>query len=141
MLFCREELSNDASVGCFFIGSFSPLPQIHTSWTTRTCRMWLSWWRGNPFMHIKFCCLQLHPGKEDLCCFYVFISFFYLHSYNNKCFLLLLSGSSRCCRTDQQQRTPASRSATSSTIFSMWESLLSSVAQITVIILWLHFKI
>lgn len=29
--------------------------------------MLLFWWRGNRFMHIKCCYLQLHPGKGELC--------------------------------------------------------------------------
>lgn len=48
-----------------------------TSSTTRRCLMSLSWWRGNHFMHIKFCCLQHQPGKVGLwiycCLFYIFL--------------------------------------------------------------------
>lgn len=25
-----------------------------------------SWWKENPFMHTKFCCLQLQPGVKPL---------------------------------------------------------------------------
>lgn len=40
------------------------LLQTPTFLTTRRCLTSLSWWKGNRFMHIKFCCLQLHPGEE-----------------------------------------------------------------------------
>lgn len=45
---------------------FSSFSQIPTSWTTRTCLMSPSWWRENPFMHTRFCCLQRQPGVEPL---------------------------------------------------------------------------
>lgn len=46
--------------------------QTLTSWTTRRCLMSLSSWRGNRFMHTKFCCSQLHPGEEVSCHWFTF---------------------------------------------------------------------
>lgn len=101
--------------------SFSSSFQTPTSLTTRRCLMLLSWWRGNHFMHIKFCCLQLHRGKEELCCSLVILSVFCRVPIICPGLLLFHPGSSPCSRTDQQQRTPVLRSATSNTIFSMQE--------------------
>lgn len=54
--------------------------------------MLLSWWRGNRFMHIKFCCLQLHPGKDkmlplwrSLWLFHCLFSFSFFHVYEQNC--------------------------------------------------------
>lgn len=87
LLFCIHSLGELSIWGISRIllwsSSSSPsssLIQTRTSSTTRTCLTSLSWWRGNHFMHIKFCCLQLRPGKEKLS--YLLKCFYFIFSYN-----------------------------------------------------------